>query len=69
MYKISYTDILYNMGKVQILCNNYKWNIKFKNCDSLHCTHVTYSTVHQLYFKVKKKRRRKEEQKITAANI
>ena len=68
MYKISYKDILYNMGKVQILCNNYKWNINFKNCDSLHCTLVTYNIVHQIYFNFKKKSC-KEEHKITAGNI
>ena len=28
--------------------NNYKWNIIFKNCESLCCTPVTY-IVHQLY--------------------
>ena len=56
MYKISYKDILYNMGKVQILYNNYKWNINFKNCDLLHCTLVTYNIVHQIHFNFKKKK-------------
>ena len=28
---------------------NYKWNITFKNCESLCCTPETYNIVHQLY--------------------
>ena len=30
--------------------NSYKWNITFKNCESLYCTPVTYNIVQQLYF-------------------
>ena len=39
---------------------NYKWNITFKNCESLCCTPETYNIVHQLYLDFKKKRWRAE---------
>ena len=37
-------------GIEPIFCNNYKWSIILKNCESLYCTPVTYKIVHQLYF-------------------
>ena len=33
VYKISYKDVLYNMGNT--------WIITFKNCESLYCTYCT----------------------------
>ena len=51
--KISYKDILYNMGNIANIYNNYKWSITFKNCESLYCTPVTYNIV-QLYASIKK---------------
>jgi len=42
LYKISYKDILYNMGN--IFYNNYKWIITFRNCE---CTiHLQLNIVH-----------------------
>ena len=42
--------VYYTTGGIQpIFYINYKWNITFKNCDSLYCTLVTYNTV-QLHF-------------------
>ena len=36
-----------------IFYNSYKWNIIFKNCESLHRTPAIYNIVHQLYSKKK----------------
>ena len=44
-YKISYKDIVHNMG-LQPIFYSYKWSVMFKNCESLYCTLV----IHQLYF-------------------
>ena len=41
-YKISYKGILYNMGNIANIYNNYKWSITFKSYESLYCTPVTY---------------------------
>ena len=41
-----YTNVLYNMGKIANIYNNYKWSITFKNCESLCCTFVTYITLY-----------------------
>ena len=38
--KISYKDVLYNMGN--------SWIITFKNCESLYCTSITNNIVHHM---------------------
>ena len=53
VYKISYKNALYNAGAQPIFYNNYKWNITFKNRESLR---NLYNIVHQLYFDLNKKR-------------
>ena len=40
VYKISYKDVLYNMGNI--------WVITFKNCESLYCTSITNNTIHHM---------------------
>ena len=30
--KIGYQDVLYNMGNITNICNNWKWSVTFKNC-------------------------------------
>ena len=53
VYTISYKNALYNTGAQPIFYINYKWNITFRNCESL-CN--LYNIVHQLYFDLKKKK-------------
>ena len=53
MSKISYKDMFTTQEIQSIFYNNYKWNITFKNCESLYCTYVTYIMLYQLYFNKK----------------
>ena len=41
MYKISYKNLLCNTGNIANIYN-CKWNIAFKNCDSLFCIPINY---------------------------
>ena len=47
MYKIS-LKIYCKIENDQYFYNNYKWNITFKNCESLYFIPVTYNIIHQL---------------------
>ena len=37
-----------------MFCNNYKWDIAFKNCESLYCTPVMYIIWYINYALIKK---------------
>ena len=41
-YEINYKDILYNTGSIANFDKNCKWNVTFKNCESLCCTLIRF---------------------------
>ena len=43
-------------GIQQIFYNNYKWNITFKNCESLYYTPVTYIVLYIKFTSIGKKK-------------
>ena len=47
--------MLYNVGNIANIFNNYKWNITFKNCKSLYCIPVTYIILYINYTSIRKK--------------
>ena len=49
--------------------NNYKWNITFKNCESLCCTFETYNIVHQLYFNKTRKGEKHEMDDLSLHHV
>ena len=57
-YKLSCKDTLYTQGIGPIFYNNYKWNIIFKNCESLYCIPVTFIIVYINYIQLKKRNRK-----------
>ena len=44
-------------GIQQIFYNNYKWNITFKNCESLYYTPVTYIVLYIKFTSIGKKKK------------
>ena len=42
MYKISYSDTLYNTVNIANIIITSKWSITFKHCELLYCTPVAY---------------------------
>ena len=39
----------WNDGNITMFCNNYKWSITFKNCESLYCALVTCVILYSNY--------------------
>ena len=42
-HKIGYRDVVYNMGKEPIFCNNCKWNVTFKTVKERSVYHDIHS--------------------------
>ena len=42
-HKIGYRDVVYNMGKELIFCNNCKWNVTFKTVEERSVYHEVHS--------------------------
>ena len=56
MYKISKLQrcIVYHRDYSQYFYHNYKWNITFKYCESLHCVRETYIILYINYISINK---------------
>ena len=53
--RIHYKGYIAKQGQYSQFHNNYKWNIIFKNCESLHCTPVTDIVLYINYTQIKNK--------------